>query len=921
MHKVSQTEAIANFLDKRTHPYLSELYDHYAEVQVLAAQDRGWREDSEYQGRKWVRWTDGFNFWQSFRIPHGSMTDNPHYEEKIMSWDLSEHCDAIGTTGWYFGPECGHSRYLGYDFDAITGHSTNHARKLTGEELQEIEQLVRELDYVTVYSSTSGSGLHLRVFLDPYVPTINHTEHAALARAVLGRMSRDIGLDLSSSVDAYGSVLWLWARKMEKSEGRGLKLLKQGNPLTKVPNGWEANTDVIRRRSTRVAPYMPPDEGENTGASKDMKEMADYINTFPKIQYDDEHKKILDYLENMSDWVSYARDDKDRNMFVTHTLALKQAHTELGLKGLFETASTGSSMQNCYMFPLPKGGFQVIRYGRGGVQEHPSWSRTSDGWTTCYFNREPTIRAAASFFGGVENAKKGFDFPDVSKVLRSLESMGIACEELPEMIKNRRAKISELGDNRVLVEIDCKGIVDAVSMPGWGVKGNNWFRVFYKSQPTSTTGHFSNEHDHIVRYIRNCNGSEVGWAYCASTLDNDWTFPASRENIRSGLRNRGFEQSAIDDVFGACTNAPWTIVNIPFAEEYPGDRRWNRNAAQLAYPVKESNEGLFYPTWKKMLNHVGKGLDRAVKADPWCQNNGIISGGEYLKVWCAYMFQLPEVRLPYLFFYSPQQKTGKTTFYEALSWLFAGHRGYTKAASAITSSFNGELSNAVLCSIEETDLSKDKQAYNVVKDLTTARMISINAKREKVDLVVNTTHWVQCANALSFLPIEPNDTRIVVCLVPEIPQEEMLSAWELESKLRKEASDFLTELFHMELPERPIDRMAIPVIRTFEKARAEVSKESLLQTFLREKCFYIPGATETVARLYEEFQKVLDPEDRPAWTRKRFKRSMPEETYPHGRRSSDSQWCYGNIALDENIAPGKKLVAIGVNDKSKLVED
>ena len=58
-----------------------------------------------------------------------------------------------------------------------------------------------EIPWVTVRKSTGGNGIHLYVFL-PDVPTANHTEHAALARAVLGQMSALVGFDFKAKVDA-----------------------------------------------------------------------------------------------------------------------------------------------------------------------------------------------------------------------------------------------------------------------------------------------------------------------------------------------------------------------------------------------------------------------------------------------------------------------------------------------------------------------------------------------------------------------------------------------------------------------------------------------------------------------------------------------------------------------------------------------
>jgi hypothetical protein len=918
MSKLTQTEAIKNFLDEYALPYLAERYDPYMEVQVEAAPDGGQRTTGEHKDRKWWGWTDGNTTWKSFRIPHNSMTE-PVYEEKPITWELTQHCNGIGLTGWAFGPDEPHSRWVGFDFDSIVGHSENHTSKLPPAEISRIERLVEDLPYVECRYSTGGNGRHLIVHLDPYIPTENHNVHAALARSILIKMGQDVGYDFVTKVDAMGHVLWHWHRKLTDSGGKGLMLIKSAEPLREVPKDWREHVEVIQRRLLSRPIYLPASDEENPKVEA-MKEVIEQdMMTSPSIPYDEDHVRLIRYLEQIPEWITYHKQDKGYNYIHTHTKALEAAHKALGLKGLFTTTSTGSSRSNCWMYALPKGGWKVTRFGYG-VQEHDSWQRTSQGKTFCYYNTDPTVRSASSFFNGVENAKKGFDFMKASEVMASLQAMGITPPDLPDLAQARKATLSELSEGRIEVQIDCKGVSDAVQMPGWSEKGGKWIRIFRRTVERDIEIHTAtNDYDNVLRLLRNQSKQVVGWSYFTSQT-SDWTW-MSKEDIKYGLKARGMESKDVDDAYGACVNAPWDLVNIPFAPEYPGGRTWNHMAAQLAYPVKESNENLHYPTWMRILNHVGQGLTRAVGEDEWCRDNGILTGGDYLKIWCAWMFQQPNVRLPYLFFYSLKQMTGKSTFHEALAKLFLENRGYVKAEKCITTQFNGSLRNAVLCVLEEMDLSKDKQAYNTIKDLVTAANISINEKNEKLDLVANTTHWIQAGNRLTYLPIEPDDTRIVVVHVDEIRKEDFIRPRDLDARLRKEASDFLTELFMLELPETPNNRMAIPILRTEEKTRAEQSKESVLDTFLREQCFPVNGSTITAAALYDIFIKSLDPQDRTAWPRKRFIQNVPQEMYPYGRRKTDSQWCFGNISMTDEEPRGPKLISVGGGDKARLLED
>jgi len=57
----------------------------------------------------------------------------------------------------------------------------------------------------------------------------------------------------------------------------------------------------------------------------------------------------------------------------------------------------------------------------------------------------------------------------------------------------------------------------------------------------------------------------------------------------------------------------WTLVNRPFRPEYPGGREWNRTSAQLRFKPSQDKEKLRYPTWLKMLNHLGTGLNEEIQ--------------------------------------------------------------------------------------------------------------------------------------------------------------------------------------------------------------------------------------------------------------------------------------------------------------------
>jgi hypothetical protein len=131
----TKTEAISAILKARTHADLASLYNIEMECQVNVLQGTGEPVGGEYMGRKWRGWTDGLTTWKPFRIPYNAAT-NPEYNDSEINFDLDIHVEAIGMTGWNWLRR--ESRWVAFDFDAISGHSEAHAKKLDPAQIDEI---------------------------------------------------------------------------------------------------------------------------------------------------------------------------------------------------------------------------------------------------------------------------------------------------------------------------------------------------------------------------------------------------------------------------------------------------------------------------------------------------------------------------------------------------------------------------------------------------------------------------------------------------------------------------------------------------------------------------------------------------------------------------------------------------------------
>ena len=867
-----RTDALRSFLKAKTLPDLSALYSEEMECQVIVARDGGQVVRAEYRGREYQTYTDGNQRWKSFRIPYKAGS-TPEYTDKPISYSLEDHAEGIGMTGWNWKQR--KSIYVAFDFDSIV----NHKDGLTEEELKELLQKVEDIPWVTVRRSTSALGFHFYVFLDP-VTTENHHEHAALARAVLSKMSALTGYDFSTKVDICGGNMWIWHRKMvfsTDSTAQGYALIKKGEVLTDIPKNWQAHIKVAKKQSRRADLGLPVEEAT----------LDDILNERALVPIDEEHTRLIRALDGTDSWW-----DSDHHILITHTWSLKKAHETLNLKGIYDTISTGTADgqdHNCFCIPHVNGAWTIRRYSQ--TAENPPWFVDRYGYSCCYYNIEPDFETLSRAYGGIETEKRGFLFRGTdgpAKILSALNSdLGL------ETDINREVTIRPQKDGRMVIKIKRDGMDASDQFPGFEPnKDGTWTKVL-RGIPRQSDDPDIAQQDHLVRHLITANNDEAGWV-----IKTDQLFvnePLTHVNL--ALKAKGLLPQEVVAATGAAILSPWKLVTLPFDKEYPGDRRWNRDAPQLLWSLNEDRDALHYPTWTKILEHCGRGLDNAVQENDWCQEHGIEYGSDYLKCWCASMFQEPDQPLPYLFFYGPQN-TGKSIFHEALGLLF--HPGYMRADNVLTTTqgFNGELMNAILCVVEETDLSQNKSAYNKIKDWVTAPTIAIRALYQTTFMVKNMTKWIQCANEQKFCPILPGDTRVVIIEVA--PLQEVIPKKVLMDKLKEEAADFLTELMRMSIPHSP-DRLNIPPLRTEAKDNLEAANRNELQVFCEETCYEVPGKYILVSDFYDTFLATLNAAQASRWGKIRVNRELPSR-FPKGRLP-DGRHAIGNISFEPDDHP------------------
>ena len=862
MPKVS--EALDNFLRARQLPANGDLIARWGvhmETQVNVAAG-----DGEPVAGKRSTFCNGADTWHSIRIPKDANSE-PSWSDYNLSFSLTEHAEGIGMTGFDWQNRC--SRWVAFDFDSLTNHAKGVG--ITDDNLEQVKQKAMQLSFVEVRRSTGGGGLHLYVYLDA-IPCENHTVHAALARCILGMMSSECNFDFASQIDSCGGVMWVWHRKLTAETG-GLTKIKEATRVLSsadLPPNWRDHLEVVTRKRSKVRINEVTDD--------DLDPFEALASSQKIISLDDSHKAQIEALQRSAYttlWIA------DHHLLQTHTCALQSLMDgdegkELKLAGLFKTSSQGRNPgnPNCFLFPLPNGAWRVYRFSPG-VSESPTWTQDGQGWTTCFFNRRPDLAIAAKTHGGIEDPDKGgyvFKTPaDASQAAKLLGQPDLAIDE---MFEGRKTTLKPHKDGRLVMEIErVKGDAELKEPEGWLAKKTKWVRVFETVIHDKEDDEIeASEYDSVLRSIKTPAKQFLGWVVHEG---GEWVGnPAA--NVKMLLQHLGNAKDASECIMGGAVGKSWRLVCLPFREEYPGGRQWNLDAAQFRFQpaALEPDQTPVHPHWDKVFDHIGIELTPALRDLAWAQQANIKSGADYLRAWVACGFRDPFEPTPYLFLHG-NEACGKSILHEALSVLVT--KGVVKADKALTSNndFNGELAGAIICVVEEKNVSTTSGAHARIKEYVTARTLSIRQMRMNTYQIPNTTHWIQCANSQADCPVFPGDTRITVIEVCDLMPGQEIAKKTLLVKLEEEAPHFMYTLMNLQLP--PLTgRMRLPVVGTPSKSRTEELNKTPLQIFLEEYCQAKKGAKVLrFGEFYDAFQKCLDAGEKAQWSKIYTSRKLP----------------------------------------------
>jgi hypothetical protein len=666
---------------------------------------------------------------------------------------------AAGTAFWDW-PAKTHTT-VAIDIDTDDGH----AEGLNASSFLLALEAMRKIPWFDIRLSSGGKGLHVFPRFTRPVEVSSRAEASALAGAVLTIASREAGFDLKAAKDCAGSNIWIYKKDA-------------------APNAYE----IIKEASTALDPNeLPPGWREAKNAAKHKVEFAPST-----IELSLEHLEIEKQIQSLNYSLIYV---PEYGCYHIHTHALQEAYRKHGYRGYFATASQGTDpgKPNGYMFPLPGGGFLIKRFGN--AKEDCSWFDGLNGQYALLNVEAPFDKAVQHF--SVNKTTKGYAFARTN-LEKMLLAIGVNLS-IPGTFAGRTFFLKPTkGEAQIVVEKqDSDGPID-----DWTPTGKTWQRSFPIPNESEAIIHAG-----VVRVsdvVRAVSTDKESSRWCIST-DGNWTGTTASE-ISNVLVAHQVRPAA---TMGLMREKPYHLVFEPFQDEYLPERRWNRDAPQLA--CKPADEAGDTPTWDAVFNHIGSGLDDDVANDEACKSRGITSGAQYLKLWVKLLLEKPHQRTPYLFLTSRQNNTGKTSLGASICHLI--DPGVAEInEEALVDKFTGELEGKVLCLIEELDLrDRRNKAYATLKRVLTSKTLTIRRMRTDTYNVPNFTHFIHTANAADFVPVESEDMRIVMIRVAPITN--FIDSLKFEEGVKREAPAILRKLLDMPLPE-PCGRFWLPVVQT-----------------------------------------------------------------------------------------------------------
>jgi hypothetical protein len=515
-----------------------------------------------------------------------------------------------------------------------------------------------------------------------------------------------------------------------------------------------------------------------------------------------------------------------------------------------------------------------------------------NGYAVCYFNREPEFTEALQYVGAAPVSPRKYQLTaeQLTNVARLYQ-----LDDFVVPFDDRNYSATKTQKDKPVIKTKKKADDES---PGHGWVDddrNKWVIVFDVNDPERLRAKYIGD---TVRAVVAGRGIHY---YSWNAGDSKWHY-MSRTNVSDQCASLGMSDGETKAFICMLNRTPWKCESYPFRPEYPGGRVWNRQRATFAYKTSKSASN-YYPMYERILTHVGKNLDGPVSKCPECQRMGIKTGRDWLFCWLAIMVQRPEQKTHYLYLWSPEAATGKTTFYEVISKLFKD--GVQYGDKAMTGEYNSELEGKVLVIIEEMDLGKNKTAYEMMKRLTATEDFLVHPKFDTPYTSVNYLHFLHCTNYLDFAPVREGDMRCVILRVGRLADHEYIDRKVLLERLDEESPDFLSALLNFQLPPQ-YKRFWLPLPETADRIQLLNAKENPSSKFISEALHSVPGDTIPFSDVYTKYQEWCIEEQRPISTKQQFHLDILR-TYPVGRIKKNRD-LVGNASFERKDPVGPELI-------------
>lgn len=685
---------------------------------------------------------------------------NTDFEDKNHQISANAPIQLVGVSGINCREQ--RSYWTSFDVDALVGHAEGVG--VSDETLNEVIEQVKSLPWVEARYSKSGRGIHGFVYFEKPVPISSRHESGLLGNAVVEHLTRTTGFDFKSAVDVQGGNMWVYDADAAENAFEIISHATEKFDASLLPPGWR---EVERSSKVKV---------EYSGEAE---RLSDWHKQFER-EYGSEYALI---------WVP------EFNCWHLHTKRLEEMAKDSGCHFVTLSEGTDPGQPNAYALPFGERGLSVHRFGN--AKEHESWLDGPSG-QYALFNSPLQANKALSTFSKAYTKSEGYIL-DSEGFERFQRAVGLEPVATPP---NRQIHVQQ---TKGVLQVWTERREDE-TYEEWVVTKRG-FEITLKPDQLSDD-EFEQKGRAIRARVRAIHNGKDSSEWYMRHDDGGWlrTDSGNVSNIllASGIRNP-------TTVKGRLRQQAFHLVWKPFKGEYPSRGEWNPGAPQWAHQPNGNDKTSY---WNAVFDHVGCGLDEAVLTNSWCRQNGILSGSHYLKLWLKLLLEQPEQKLPYLFLYSPENNSGKSTLGQAVSLLLTtGVKEISR--ECISDKFNSELEACVLARIEELNLAdKNGLAYQTIKRLMTSPTIAVRRMRTDNYEVPNFLHFIHTANDPSFVPLDVEDERIVMFRVPTI--ESMIEADELFDGLRHQAPSFMRELVEMPLPPRN-GRFWLPVLQTSVK--------------------------------------------------------------------------------------------------------